>query len=76
MDSIDYYSGTLRVIGKGKKERVVPICSKAISAVKTWVASRSSILQNSNALFITENGNRISRIKRNIDLRINSDLKR
>ena len=73
MDSIDYYSGTLRVIGKGKKERVVPIGSKAISAVKTWVASRSSILQNSNALFITENGNRIS--NRSIQHRLNLHAK-
>ena len=73
MDSIDYYSGTLRVIGKGKKERVVPIGSKAISAVKNWVASRSSILQNSNALFITENGNRIS--NRSIQHRLNLHAK-
>jgi len=53
---------TLRVIGKGNKERVVPIGIPALKAINRWLTEARSILQNENsdnALFLGARGKRI-----------------
>jgi integrase/recombinase XerC len=62
LDSIDYERSTLRVIGKGNKERVVPIGVPAIRALERWIKTgRSALTSNEleNALFIGARGKRI-----------------
>ena len=54
----------LRVIGKGNKERILPVYSEALSSVESWIqAGRVKILGHkfSNALFLNSRGNRLTR---------------
>ncbi|MDH4100296.1 MAG: tyrosine recombinase XerC [Nitrospirota bacterium] len=37
---VDMESGVLRVLGKGRKERMVPVGSKALEALEAWLARR------------------------------------
>ncbi|MEK6727615.1 MAG: tyrosine recombinase XerC [Candidatus Omnitrophota bacterium] len=54
---IDFISGTIKVLGKGKKERLVPIGDTAIKSIRSYLAERKK--QNA-ALFLNKNGSRIS----------------
>jgi tyrosine recombinase XerC len=40
LSSIDFNGGTIRVFGKGRKERIVPVGRKAISALKDYLKAR------------------------------------
>jgi len=56
--------GFLRCIGKGNKERVIPLGKKAIASIKRYAgASRNSYLKKkeSDFLFLNRSGNKISR---------------
>jgi integrase/recombinase XerC len=60
---LDFSEGTVTVIGKGNKTRIVPMGSHAMSAIQTWVQSRALIKIadiNPNALFVTQQGKRIT----------------
>jgi len=64
IDSIDTISNIVKVLGKGKKERIVPIGDKAIIAIRNYLDSRKS---NNKALFLNKNGTRLTdRSVRNI----------
>lgn len=59
----DFDSGfaELRVLGKGSKERVVPVGSKARSALKAWLACRKEYNPlELNVVFLSQRGNPIS----------------
>lgn len=64
IDSIDFISNIVKVEGKGKKERLVPIGDRALDAIKNYLDARES---SSTALFLNKSGYRISdRSVRNI----------
>jgi len=42
---VDFQGRTIRVLGKGSKERIVPFGSPALSAMKQYLAVRSSFLE-------------------------------
>jgi integrase/recombinase XerC len=70
-DQLDFSEGTVTVIGKGNKTRIVPLGNHAIAAMKKWLPLRSNLLlskQNEKAVFIGKQGKRIS--ARNIQYRI------
>lgn len=54
---IDAISGIVKVRGKGKKERIVPIGEHALSAIKKYLSIRKKQAQ---AVFLNKNGSRIS----------------
>lgn len=60
VDDIHIKESLIKIKGKGKKERVVPVGSKAIDAMKTYMIER--ILQKSreNALFLNRMGTRLT----------------
>lgn len=60
--SVDLSLGYIRVMGKGAKERVVPLGSYAADAVKRYMSSGRPLLQKSDtrALFLNKGGGRIS----------------
>ncbi len=63
--NIDLNSKYIRCIGKGSKERIVPIGNKAISALKIYLKDRDYIVKKysltTKYLFIKENGKKLSR---------------
>lgn len=53
-------SGTIRVRGKGDKERDIPVGKKACEAIKVWLARRAELAnENELALFVGKQGKRI-----------------
>ena len=54
---IDFIGGIVKVFGKGKKERVVPIGEAAISTIRKYLDKR---LKQSDAVFLNKRGLRIT----------------
>jgi integrase/recombinase XerC len=53
---------TVRVVGKGNKERIVPVGTEATSALKQWLKERVSIAKSDEtALFVGRSGERLGR---------------
>ena len=58
---IDMRDGLLRVTGKGRKTRILPVGRKAIDAVRAWMRRRGELAApGENALFVGARGRRIS----------------
>ncbi len=57
IENVDIIGNIMKVAGKGKKERLVPIGNKAIEAIKDYLDNRK---QKSNILFLNKNGTRLS----------------
>jgi integrase/recombinase XerC len=59
--------GSVRVLGKGSKERVVPLGQKAIAALRAWLTRRDELRHpktgalDPRALFVTKRGARLTR---------------
>jgi integrase/recombinase XerD len=55
--------GFLITLGKGSKERLVPLGAKAIEWIRSYIAIRPSLLRRSRtaALFVTSRGQPVSR---------------
>ena len=61
MEEIDLDQGSVRVMGKGRKERDVPVGSLAVVAIKAWLTLRSEFATSGeSALFLSSRGKRIS----------------
>lgn len=59
---IDYTTGFLRVLGKGSKERIVPLGDYALDSVKVYcqVYRPKLAAENEKALFVNARGNRLT----------------
>ncbi|MEX1033932.1 MAG: tyrosine recombinase XerC [Cellvibrionaceae bacterium] len=58
--AIDFAAAELRVTGKGKKMRILPIGGFALDAVKAWLRVRAECRQaDEYALFISQRGTRL-----------------
>ncbi len=74
---LDLSEGELRVLGKGKKERVVPVGTKACDAIKTYMDIRPALYPTNDgngALFVNRQGGRLT--ARSIERLVNKYLKR
>jgi len=60
--SIDFNQKSVLVVGKGSKERFVPIGDKAIDALKKYIRKRYLLVQNPSeaALFVGSSGKRMT----------------
>ena len=58
---IDWERQTIRVLGKGNKERVIPIGRPAVAAIEKWLEVRSQLAneKSKDALFLGARGKRI-----------------
>ena len=64
LSDVELNLGVIRVMGKGNKQRMVPMGAEAIAAIENYLASaRSSLLAGraSKYLFITARGGRLTR---------------
>jgi integrase/recombinase XerC len=59
-DTIDYRHATVRVLGKGRKERVVPVTESAIEAIREYLRSRPATAADA-PLFAGSKERRLSR---------------
>jgi len=68
---IDLSGGSVRVMGKGGKERIVPVGSRALEALQSYLDQRSDAVAGA-ALFLNTRGDRINRrsVARIIDLHV------
>ena len=58
---LDLADATVRVTGKGNKERIVPVGRHALEALGRWLKTRVSIADvDEQALFVSKRGTRIS----------------
>jgi len=65
IDNVDFYNLTIKVKGKGAKERIVPIGFRGKSVLKKYLNVREELLkgrfsEDSKALFLSKSGRRIS----------------
>lgn len=60
MGDIDLREGLVKVKGKGRKERIVPVGSKAIEAIRSYLVERMLLKKKDKALFLNRNGSRIT----------------
>ena len=72
LSDLSLNDATIKVRGKGSKERMLPVGSKAITALRTWLKARPNTprgeIQDDDALFLSERGRRIS--ARNVQGRV------
>jgi integrase/recombinase XerD len=65
IQQVDFENGFLRVFGKGSKERVVPVGTRAVAALQTYLSSARGHFvkpkKTGSALFLSERGTAISR---------------
>jgi integrase/recombinase XerC len=60
IDALDIKEGIMVVRGKGKKERLVPIGSSALDAMKSYIIERHLVRNKEKALFINRSGKRLT----------------
>jgi integrase/recombinase XerC len=59
---VDAADATVRVTGKGSKDRIVPVGSRALQALARWQLSRATLAgPDESALFVSNRGTRLSR---------------
>ncbi|MGC8927229.1 MAG: tyrosine recombinase XerC [Myxococcota bacterium] len=61
ISDLDTKNRTLRVIGKGKKERIVPLGSYSVESINEYLSKRSELIKGeTDALFLNKDGGRIT----------------
>jgi integrase/recombinase XerC len=70
MGDVDLADATVRVTGKGNKDRIVPVGRHAREALERWLRARAEIVTDpeQNAMFVARNGARLS--KRSVQARV------
>ncbi len=62
LDDVDLDDATVRVTGKGNKDRIIPVGRQAREAVRQWSSTRVALAnQDEPALFVSSRGSRLSR---------------
>jgi integrase/recombinase XerC len=76
VDSVDFAEGLVRVLGKGRKERIVPLHRRALAAVSLWLSdAREDVARADSprdALFLNRRGHRLGSrdVRRILDNRV------
>ena len=59
-DDLDLREGLVKVRGKGKKERIVPVGKKALAALRAYMLERLILKKKEQALFLNKQGGRLT----------------
>lgn len=75
LEDVDLASGLVRVMGKGRKERIVPFGSKASGAIRRWLETAATVRgrgSEGEALFLNVRGGRLTdrSVRRILDRRL------
>ncbi|MBU4484414.1 tyrosine recombinase XerC [bacterium] len=73
---IDLDNGMIRVQGKGKKERIVPVGKKAVESLRVFLNDRGKLLsqaQPTHAVFVNRSGGRLT--PRSVERMLNKYIK-
>lgn len=57
---LDIKESLIRVKGKGRKERIVPVGAKALDSINNYLPERVSVKKRSEALFLNSRGGRLT----------------
>jgi integrase/recombinase XerC len=69
IDTLDFQQGMVTVVGKGRKERLIPVGSQALDAVKNYLPLRQSLIEaklkrgkphHDEPLFLNSRGGRLT----------------
>jgi integrase/recombinase XerC len=60
VSDLDLKDGTVRVTGKGRKTRVVPVGRHARSALQQWLGIRATFTTQTSVLFLSRRGERLA----------------
>ncbi|MDA8104459.1 MAG: tyrosine recombinase XerC [Nitrospiraceae bacterium] len=60
MEDVNTREGLVKVKGKGKKERILPVGSKAIYAIKSYLVEKILLKRKDKALFLNNRGRPLS----------------
>lgn len=61
LNNIDFISGVVKVFGKGKRERLVPIGDKALGAIRNYLDKRGAAkLNDPKVVFLNKGGGRLT----------------
>lgn len=60
LDDVDMGARTVRVLGKGSKERIVPFGQPALAAVSAYLPARLNARPRTQALFVNARGGRLT----------------
>ncbi len=60
LDDINIKEALVKIRGKGRKERIVPVGSKAIDAIKSYMIERMLLKSKDRALFLNRIGTRLT----------------
>lgn len=60
-DQIDFYKRVIKVLGKGNKERIIPVSAALLEQIQEYMDKKNSELENAEAevLFVTAKGKRM-----------------
>jgi integrase/recombinase XerC len=72
--TIEYKRASVRVLGKGKKERIVPVTDQAVAAIRHYLDLRKTSKAYDAPLFANASGGRLSR--RQIERVVTGELSR
>lgn len=60
INHLNFSARELRVIGKGNKERILPVGRYALQAIQKWLDIRLDFQPKDNALFVSKQGSRLT----------------
>ncbi|MGQ0815913.1 MAG: tyrosine recombinase [Gemmatimonadota bacterium] len=60
MDDVDLICEQIKVRGKGRKERIIPIGNAAVKALRNYELRRAEVTKDRNAVFINDRGKRLT----------------
>ncbi|MDP3729914.1 MAG: tyrosine recombinase XerC [Candidatus Omnitrophota bacterium] len=74
MEKIDFISGVIKVLGKGRKERMVPIGDMALDSIRKYAEGRSPSAKEKKAVFLNSRGGRLTdrSVRRVVDKHIHA----
>ncbi len=60
MEDVNTKEGLVKVKGKGKKERILPVGSKAVDAIKSYLVEKMLLKRRNKAVFLNRSGEKLS----------------